>query len=393
MVLPDRAVGLRRSCQYPTNRYNAGGQRVAERVLLGSASTLYYLHGDHLGSTSLVTCGTLAGCGAVAYGAVVARRYYYPFGEERPGGTGTLPTTYGFTGQRRDSTGLIYLNARYYDELLGRFISADTIVPGSGNPQAFNRYAYVFNNPLKYVDPTGHCAFNAARDQITQERCSVDDFAALSWEDRQLWLKLFVEQYGLGDWFNDIKYAIGYMASQPNLQDENGWAYYMDAAVLQAINDGMQISRGNMPVGSGGAGWAIFFASLSDVQFTGGDESSLIGIRLDAEGQGVRYAESLPESRRRYAAASDLDQIHIDLFLGGADAYRDYSPAMRAQLPTFGAACGGHVVISCMAYDTISSATDPRTSQGALSVMSILPRPVAWVLHSLHVNANRTPLQ
>jgi hypothetical protein len=36
-------------------------------------------------------------------------------------------------------------------------VSADTIVPGAGNPQALNRYGYVFNNPLKYVDPSGHC--------------------------------------------------------------------------------------------------------------------------------------------------------------------------------------------------------------------------------------------
>jgi hypothetical protein len=47
-------------------------------------------------------------------------------------------------------------NARFYDPYLARFISADTIVPDPGNPQAFNRYAYCINNPLKYVDPTGH---------------------------------------------------------------------------------------------------------------------------------------------------------------------------------------------------------------------------------------------
>jgi len=46
--------------------------------------------------------------------------------------------------------------ARFYDPALGRFISADTVVPGAGNPQALNRYAYVLNNPLKYTDPTGH---------------------------------------------------------------------------------------------------------------------------------------------------------------------------------------------------------------------------------------------
>jgi hypothetical protein len=38
-------------------------------------------------------------------------------------------------------------------------VSADTIVPGAGKPQALNRYGYVFNNPLKYTDPSGHCPF------------------------------------------------------------------------------------------------------------------------------------------------------------------------------------------------------------------------------------------
>ena len=72
---------------------------------------------------------------------------------------GSLPTTYNYTGQRLDgSTGLLYYGARYYDPALMRFVQADTLVPEPGNPQALNRYAYVYNNPLKYTDPTGHCA-------------------------------------------------------------------------------------------------------------------------------------------------------------------------------------------------------------------------------------------
>ncbi|MBU0491425.1 MAG: RHS repeat-associated core domain-containing protein [Chloroflexi bacterium] len=46
--------------------------------------------------------------------------------------------------------------ARFYDPLLGRFISADTIVPEPGNPQALNRYSYCVGNPIRYTDPTGH---------------------------------------------------------------------------------------------------------------------------------------------------------------------------------------------------------------------------------------------
>ena len=52
--------------------------------------------------------------------------------------------------------GLYDYGARFYDPLLGRFISADTIVPQPGNPQSLNRYAYVNNNPLTYIDDDGH---------------------------------------------------------------------------------------------------------------------------------------------------------------------------------------------------------------------------------------------
>ncbi len=46
--------------------------------------------------------------------------------------------------------------ARYYDATIGRFISADTIVPDWTNPQSLNRYSYCLNNPLKYIDPSGN---------------------------------------------------------------------------------------------------------------------------------------------------------------------------------------------------------------------------------------------
>jgi RHS repeat-associated protein len=62
-----------------------------------------------------------------------------------------------YTSQELDTeTGLYYYNARYYNPVLGKFISADTIVASLKNPQALNRYSYVLNNPLRYTDPTGH---------------------------------------------------------------------------------------------------------------------------------------------------------------------------------------------------------------------------------------------
>ena len=61
-----------------------------------------------------------------------------------------------FTGHEHlDSVGLIHMNGRVYDPTLGRFLSADPFVPNPTATQSFNRYSYVYNNPLSYTDPTG----------------------------------------------------------------------------------------------------------------------------------------------------------------------------------------------------------------------------------------------
>ncbi|KJZ13316.1 hypothetical protein TW85_13955 [Marinomonas sp. S3726] len=54
-----------------------------------------------------------------------------------------------------DNVGLIHMNGRVYDPELGRFVSADPKVPDPFNSQAFNRYTYVYNNPLSFTDPDG----------------------------------------------------------------------------------------------------------------------------------------------------------------------------------------------------------------------------------------------
>jgi RHS repeat-associated protein len=123
--------------------YSAGGVRVAMK----QGDILYYLLPDHLGSTALTVD---------EFGNKAAELRYKAWGEARYS-EGTTPTTFRYTGQRQEeSLGLYYYRARWYDPALGRFIQADTIVPEPGNPQALDRYAYVHNNPLKFVDPTGH---------------------------------------------------------------------------------------------------------------------------------------------------------------------------------------------------------------------------------------------
>jgi len=106
-----------------------------------------YYHGDHLGSTSDITDAT---------GALVQHTEYLPYGETYIQ-EGEQKTEYLYTGKLLDrSTGLYYYGARYYDPEIARFTQADSIIPDPADPQAFNRYSYARNNPIKYTDPTGH---------------------------------------------------------------------------------------------------------------------------------------------------------------------------------------------------------------------------------------------
>ena len=85
-----------------------------------------------------------------------SRTRYLPFGAYRTAPSQTF-TDRGYTSQKHNNDlGLIYYNARYYLPAVGRFLSADPIVPNPANPQAYNRYSYGYNNPVKYSDPSGH---------------------------------------------------------------------------------------------------------------------------------------------------------------------------------------------------------------------------------------------
>jgi len=113
---------------------------------------LYYLLSDHLGSSSITTS---------ANGTKLAETRYDPWGQVRYN-SGNTPTDRTYTGQRSytNDFGLMFYNARWYDPTVGRFAQADTIIPKG--VQGLDRYAYVSNNPIMYIDPTGHMPYNCS---------------------------------------------------------------------------------------------------------------------------------------------------------------------------------------------------------------------------------------
>ena len=112
---------------------------------------MYYTFKDHQGSLM-----------AVVHGNTVERLSHDPWGRRRnPAGFGydNVSHTFdrGFTGHEHyDKFNLINMNGRLYDPVLGRMLSPDIAIQDEHNAQAYNRYSYCFNNPLRFTDPSGY---------------------------------------------------------------------------------------------------------------------------------------------------------------------------------------------------------------------------------------------
>jgi len=143
----DLNAGLTQVLADGTNTYLYGAGRIGELQPGGFA---YHL-GDALGSVRQLTDGS---------GGVTLARNYEPYGSTLSS-AGTGATTFAFTGEMLDGTGLQYHRARYLSSYLNQWIQPDTIMPDIRNPQTLNRYSYVNNNPINFTDPTGLCAENA----------------------------------------------------------------------------------------------------------------------------------------------------------------------------------------------------------------------------------------
>ncbi|WP_437874700.1 RHS repeat-associated core domain-containing protein [Sorangium sp. So ce513] len=120
----------------------------------GSDDGTRYVHVDHLGSVDALTDED---------GDVIERRSYDPFGQrrnpvwgERAPASFSSETTLGFTGHESDDElGLVNMKGRLFDPRIGRFLTTDPIVSFPSFGQSWNRYSYVLNSPLNFVDPGG----------------------------------------------------------------------------------------------------------------------------------------------------------------------------------------------------------------------------------------------
>jgi RHS repeat-associated protein len=139
------------------------GQRVARR---DSSGAVHYYFSDHLGTHSLITD---------ANGTMPPQEEsdFYPYGGEIPV-SGSDPNHYKFTGKERDyESSLDYFGARHYTSAMGRFMQPDEpfVDQEDSNPQSWNLYSYVLNNPLKSVDPDGNSHSECKKGENGQDVC------------------------------------------------------------------------------------------------------------------------------------------------------------------------------------------------------------------------------
>ena len=311
-----------------TKYYFAGSTRIAMRKYqIPQPMMVEYMLSDHLGSTSLT---------ADANGNKVLEIRYKAWGEIRATWTSSPSTTpaykmplYQYTGQASymddpltsgvtEGFGLMFYNARWYDPYLNHFVQADTIV--AGGTQGLDRYTYVQNNPLLYVDPSGHCGIvtdENGNESVGDLDCTADDIANWSMEYRLQWFQLFAALLGNdADWFNNIvgilqafdKYGYGETATG---QGANDWVSWTDAGILVSIQDGYN------GVTEGAAGlWQQFFAGLAPANRK--SDAQLKELWGKAEAAGTSYGESLACDHGH----CDAPDNRLRAFLGVGDAYR-----------------------------------------------------------------------
>ena len=158
----DEVIYIRDGAGQITAEYDGQGHLLAEyvyamghRIARISASGMrFYYHTDNVGTPLAITDQN---------GNLSWRGEYLPFGTEF---SSTDPgDDFKFTGKElEDHTGLYYFEARYYDPVIGRFISVDPVGGNVGNSQSWNRYSYALNNPVALYDPDGeapHIAIGA----------------------------------------------------------------------------------------------------------------------------------------------------------------------------------------------------------------------------------------
>ena len=201
----------------------------------------------------------------------------------------------------------MYYRARYYHPALGRFISADTLVPSPSDPQSLNRYSYVLNNPLKYTDPSGHFT----RDEIVEYSGAADWGEALSffeeggkWEGRWGWLAV-LNRALLGDSIKVLTGMPSFWAAPGSPETLfSGRFTEMDGQLYLSPQNGRMVPFGfagswgeaYLTIGNNPRGWGTGYIGAYSHSYVGFDLSRVDWSGIAFDGLGVLVDCAVPGS-------------------------------------------------------------------------------------------------
>jgi RHS repeat-associated protein len=328
--------------------YSGDGDRVSQRVdgvttsyvidiatpltmvlaeITGS-ETIYYLHGLELVaqndgiSTEYFGYDGLGSVRQVleSSASVMFAQVFDPYGDPYAS-AGTASTSWGFTGEQTDTSGLIFLRARYYDPRLGRFVQLDP------SRRELNPYQYGLSNPILHADPSGLFS------QITN--FTLSQFEAMSVDERISWIQDFMAlEPQLNNWYNNIEDILNYfkvsrifgLLNKGGSNSPDKWISWADAGVLQVIQDGYRDYRNRprylTPIQIGEDAvelWSLFF---DEVIRKNRSDDGVIPFWANAEQQGVEYGRAVADQKVPKSNMHPADVMIIDGFYYLSTTYR-----------------------------------------------------------------------
>ena len=260
---------------------------------------------------------------------------------------GVTPTKYTFTGQYdyMGDFGLMFFNARWVDPALGRFAQADSIVPGPGNPQAWDRYSYSFNNPVRYTDPSGHWTDDQLEDTLGED-----------------WYEKYFGPSGVFKNRKELEKLLRGNATDP-ITLKIIWAFFevagasgLDFSDIDALGAKINLSGGFIGFG-GGALEVILNLRSGEFSVYGSLEGGVaLGETITFVG-GITMFKRLPSNNDYQGVAKavgimggDIIGLNVEGFAGGIHQFQSPHDVMEGGFVGIGGAVPGVAVTGSLSY-------------------------------------------